>query len=1256
MSDQPLSRREKRFSLPFFITLMMFFTGLLLASIYPASATQRQSPFSMPVHQQGWPTVGVGAGYMRFEHLSIQDGLSNNAVSAIWQDSLGYLWFGTREGLNKYDGYTTTVYTAGFNTPGTLSDSFITALAETSDGSLWVGTRDGGLNRLDPKTNRFEQVNLIEEAFSESETHIKTLLVDSQNRLWVGTAHGLVRLEPDDELVFGFRHDPNDEASLSNDAIQSLFKDSEGRLWIGTTNGLNRFENDGTFTRYLTGVSSGVSVVTSITEEADGNLWFGSLGGLIKFDPKQGTYRVFRHNPNDPNSLSSNQINTLKRDRSGRLWIGFDDQGVGLLTDFSDDEIKVKSFQHKNFDPQSLSSNAVRTIFEDAGGLLWFGTEGGGVNKANPRTRKFGYYQHEPGNSNSLAGENITALAFDGDRRSLWIGTAGMGLNRMDLATGEFLHYLHDPQDKNSLDGDYITLLYIGPRGTLYVETQGGRLEYYEPAVDGFLPAFSNQVNYRRGSRTTAITHDSQGIIWLSQADGQLLKIDPVGEEIFQYDLALKAPEPAQEMEIIAIFADPEEILWLATTKQGLIRFDPQQGSFTTHSMQGNQPEPSHQALNSIHPARNGVLWLGTAGGGLIRFNPATGLFTSFTTEVGLPSNQVFGILEDVNENLWMSTGNGLVRFEPSSETFHTFDALDGLQGNTFNPRAFAAGSGGAMFFGGVDGFNAFYPDLIDKNTHEPPLVIKQVMLFNKSLARDLTGCEVSLTLTHDQNFLSFEFAALDYTSPGANTYAYWMEGLEDDFVQAGRKRVADYPNLPWGNYIFRLIGANNDGVWNNQETCLFIEIQPPFWAAWWFILLVGLFLAGAVILGYQWRSRALEKNQQNLVVQVFERTMEIERRRQMASGLSEVIRLINSNQPLNNSLDFIVQQSVGLTSASKAAIFERVEDQVHARVCYPQGETYPVDLTDPNSSSARCLLETTFLNRLLIFSRVDPTTLRSDTNWELVSGEYRTILCTPLLVNDEVYGGLVLYYGEDRIFTPEEISLAHTLADQASLAIANARLKDEAQDAAVIAERNRLARDLHDAVTQTLFSTSLIAEVLPKIWARNPEKAQARLDELRQLARGALGEMRTLLMELRPSAMKDADPVELFKHLTEAFTGRTGILVDFSVEGSADCHMPEEVKLAFYRIAQEGLNNVAKHAEAEKVSFRFNCDSGAETLTITDDGQGFARELIPGGHLGLEIMKERAESIGADLTIVSQPGEGTTLRLTWRFNQDALK
>jgi signal transduction histidine kinase/ligand-binding sensor domain-containing protein len=1232
--------------------LVLLLSALVIPSLKPAQAAS----VSYPVGQEDWPTVGTGAGTMRFDHFSIQEGLSDNTVLTVFQDSLGYLWFGTREGLNKYNGYEFIVYTADLNNPQSISGSTITALAETSDGVLWVGTQDGGLNRFDPKSQAFEQVNLFEGLDTDPVLAINTLVIDSQDHLWVGTRGGLIRLDLGDGSVNRFYHDPNDKESLSNDEVLSLFEDETGRLWVGTANGLNLHVHDGAFTRYLTGVSSGVSAVTSIKSEGEDHLWFGSFGGLIRFNKETGTYQVFRHNPNDRHSLSSNRISALLKDRSNRLWIGFEDQGVDLVTDFSEDSLRVESFEHQAFNPQSLSHNTVQAIFEDQGGLLWFGTRGGGVSKADPATRAFGHYQHEPGNPDSPAGDNITALAFDATRRSLWIGTGGDGLDRMDLITGKFVHYRHDPEENYSLDDDHITLLHIGPRGVLYVQTQAGELEYYDPAVNGFLPALSGLEGYRSVSRTTAITHDPEGMLWLSQTSGELLRVDPASDIIIRYDLEANATEPGKNIIVTDIYADPAGLLWLATASQGLVRFDLELGAFENLLGGVEGGGPSHNTLTNIHPGRGGVLWLGTEGGGLNKFNPSTGEFTYYTTEEGLPSNRVYGILEDTLGNLWLSTGNGLVRFDPLSESIQTFNAADGLQGNTFNPQAYAAGGSSSLFFGGVDGFNAFNPILIRSNDQPPPLVITEVSLFNEVLARDIIGCEALLDLPHDQNFLSFTFAALDFTAPEHNRYAYRMEGLDEDFIQAGNKRSADYPDLAWGEYTFRLIGSNNDGLWNREETCLSITIQPPFWAMWWFILLIGLFLAGAVILGYQLRTRAIEKNQRNLAVQVFERTMEIERRRQMASGLGEVIRLINTNQPLEKCLVFIAQQSVGLTSASKAAIFQRVEDQVIARACYPQGETYPVDLRNPESTSARCFLESTFLNRLLIYSRVDPETMQSDTRWELVSGEYRNILCTPVVVNDEVYGGLVLYYGEDRTFTPEEINLAHTLADQASLAIANERLKDEAQNAAVIAERNRLARDLHDAVTQTLFSASLIAEVLPKIWERDPEKAQARLDELRQLTRGALGEMRTLLMELRPLAMKDADPLDLFKHLMEAFTGRTGVAVDFSMSGADDCSLPEQVKLVFYRIVQEALNNIAKHADASRVWFRFDCDKDSATLTLTDDGRGFKRDLVPPGRLGLSIMQERAEGIGADLALVSQPGEGTTLRLAWRTNQDAIK
>ena len=431
---------------------------------------------------------------------------------------------------------------------------------------------------------------------------------------------------------------------------------------------------------------------------------------------------------------------------------------------------------------------------------------------------------------------------------------------------------------------------------------------------------------------------------------------------------------------------------------------------------------------------------------------------------------------------------------------------------------------------------------------------------------------------------------------------------------------------------------------------------QMVFWESWWFIGIVGLILGASVVIGYRWRFQFIEQHRQRLAVEVFERTEEIERRRQMASGLSDIVRLLNSNQPLEMSLEFIVQQAVGLTEASKAAIFDRQGDLVVVRACYPPGETYIIDLKNPDSISGRCLLESTFLNKPLILSRIDPVTMKSDTRWELVSGDYRTALCTPLVVEEAVYGGLVLYYGQERAFTPEEVRFAHTLADQASLAITNAQLKIKAQEAAVVAERSRLARELHDAVTQTLFSASLIADVLPKLWDKDPQQAHERVEELQHLTRGALGEMRTLLMELRPSALNEADPGELLKHLADAFTGRTGVPVHFDLQVPSPCEIPSDVKLVFYRVAQEGLSNILKHAQANRVWMQFRCDLERIDFMLRDDGLGFNPDHLPPGHLGLGIMEERAISVGAALTFSSQPGEGTVLRLVWNFKENTLE
>ena len=402
------------------------------------------------------------------------------------------------------------------------------------------------------------------------------------------------------------------------------------------------------------------------------------------------------------------------------------------------------------------------------------------------------------------------------------------------------------------------------------------------------------------------------------------------------------------------------------------------------------------------------------------------------------------------------------------------------------------------MFFGGENGLNAFFPEQISENPHPPPVVVTALSLFNEVLRTNLSANE-RIRLDYQDNFLSFDFAALDYNNPAKNQYAYKMEGVDNDWVYAGRRRHVDYPNLSPGEYVFRVKGSNSDGVWNEDDYAVRITITPPFWGTWWFRGGVVVILLGVVLVGYRLRVRNVEARSRELEKQVVERTAEL-------------------------------QQEIEQRTQVEAALREREREK------------------------------------------------------------------------------------------------------------------------AVAEERGRLARELHDAVTQTLFSASLIAEVLPRIWDMNQERGRQQLEEVRTLTRGALAEMRTLLLELRPEALTKAKMEDLLRQLGRAMTGRTGVPVDVVIEG--ECKVPPAVQIALYRIAQEALNNSAKHADPSQVEVRFTDEQGQTTLSISDDGRGFDVENIPAGHLGVGIMRERAESIGAQLEFKSEPGHGTQVVVVWTTDE----
>jgi len=1041
---------------------------------------------------------------LRFEQISSTDGLSQNSVRSILQDSRGFLWFGTEDGLNKYDGYSFSIYRHDPDDPNSLSRSMIRSIYEDRDGVLWLGTDGGGLSRFERDTGEFMRYRADSNTDGLSSDYVRTTLQDRNGALWIGTnGGGLSRFDPDTEEFKNFHYNPSDPNSLSNGFVLAIYEDRDGALWVGTDGGgLNRFDrNTGKFIRYQHDPddphSLSSNAIRSIYEDRDGRFWIGTDdGGLNRFDRATGQAVHYRHDPDDPYSLSDDSVSAIHQDRDGTIWIGTFGGGLNVL-DLESEPGQARFVRHQNDldNAHSLSNDFIWSILEDQMGVLWIGTHGGGINKLNPLAKPFTHYQVKPNNEDSLSNDLVWAI-YEDQQGILWVGTNGGGLDRFDRSTGQVTHYRNDPNEPNSLGNDVVRVIHQDEGGAFWLGMDDGKVDRFDAFAERF-----EHYQLDTAEETLAIHQDGEKRLWVGTSGGGLHWFNE-GKDRFDYYRPAFCTSPCLNTEYIRdIYEDQDGVLWLGTFGGGLNRFEPAKKRAAFYFRDEADPRSlSSNTLLSIHQDQAGILWLGTHGGGLERFDPKTETFTHYQVQDGLPSDVVYGILQDDQGHLWLSTNHGLSRFDPQTEAFRNYDASDGLQSNEFNGGAYFQSQSGEMFFGGVNGFNAFYPDQVEDNRQAPPVVVTAFKKFNQTVLSDLAP-DGRIRLPYKDNFVSFEFAALDYAAPEQNEFAYKMEGLDRNWIYPGTRRHADYPDLKPGKYIFRVKGSNSDGIWSEEETKVHITITPPFWATWWFRGAVLLVLMAGVLVTHRLRVRSIKAQSRELAILVEQRTAELRR-----------------------EVDHRIQ------------------------------------------------------------------------------------------------------------------------AEEA--------LRENEMEKAVIAERSRLARDLHDAVSQTLFSASLIAEAVPQSWERDQEEGRQLLKELRQLTQGALAEMRTLLLELRPAALVETDLGDLMQQLAQVASAREDLPITVNVEGHGS--LPPDVHIALYRIAQEALNNVVKHSRSSQVTItlRFIPLNSAATirveLSVRDDGRGFDLAAVLPERLGLGIMRERAESVGAQLMIESAAGQGTSIRVVW--------
>jgi len=1030
---------------------------------------------------------------IKFERISLEQGLSQSSVYGILQDDKGFMWFGTQDGLNKYDGYNFTVHRPVPGDPNSLTHRFIWSIYQDQEGLFWIGTDGGGLDKFDRDTGQFVNYRHVsDDHHSLSANFVYSIYQDREGALWIGTAGGLDRYDRDQDRFIRYQHDESDSRSLSNNSVRSIYQDREGVLWIGTDDGLDRYDRDqDQFIRYQHDRNNPDSLsngsVRSIYQDQLGVLWIGTDGGgLNRFDRSTEDFIHYQNDPDDPHSLSDDSVRAIYQDREGALWIGTYGGGLDRL---DRDRGQFVHYQNDRNDSHSLSSDFIGSIYKDRTGTLWIGTHGGGINKLDRSAERFVHYHAIPNNPNSL-GDNLVWSIHQDRERVLWIGTVG-GLDRYDRDKDEWRHYQNDPDDPYSLSNNVVKAIFEDREGRLWIGVDGGRLERFDRSTERFAHYQTDCSDPIR-----SIYKDRDDDLWIGFAGGGLGYFDhSTGHFVRRDDLSGSY--------VWAIYQDYEGALWVGT-ETGLNRYDREKRQFVHYWNDDGEPIGlSSNSVLSIHRDRSGALWVGTFGGGLCRFDRVKEEFACYQEQDGLPNDIVYGILEDNQGYLWLSTNKGLSRFDPRAETFANYDVSDGLQSNEFDAGAYYQSSSGEMFFGGVNGFNAFYPERIQDNLFAPPVVLTSLTQegVETSAGKAFENVQKVIFNWPDNSF-EFEFTALNYRQSEKNQYAYMLESFDEDWNYVGTKRFGRYTNLPGGTYTLRIKGSNNDGVWNEEGVSIEVTIVPPFWETWWFRGIVALALVGGAAGGYRLRVKSIRAQSRELETRIEQRTAELRQE---------------------------VEQRIQIEEALRQSEMEK----------------------------------------------------------------------------------------------------------------------------AVAAERSRLARDLHDAVTQTLFSAGLIAEALSTSWESDRDEGRQLLKELRQLTRGALAEMRTLLLELRPAALVEASLDDLLRQLADATTSREGAPVTVTVEGQ--CALPTDVHIGLYRIAQESLNNVVKHARASQVTVSLlsppaggmKGGEGVE-LRIGDDGRGFDPDCVPPDRLGLNIMRERAQAIGATMVVESRPGRGTQIRVVW--------
>ena len=785
--------------------------------------------------------TGIKPRTALFDHISMEQGLSQPGVHSIVQDVQGYIWLGTQEGLNRYDGRDMRLYEHVHHREGTLSDNYIWDLYVATDGTLWVGTNAGGLNRYDQETDSFTHFRFAaDDENSLGGDRVRVIYEDRRGNLWVGTDGGGLNLMTSDSGEFErYQHDAAEPLSLPSDAVLSILEDRNGNLWIGTRDGMARMDRDaGTFEtfRNIDHDPSSLSdnAVRTLFEDRDGRLWVGTYeGGLNLFDATSGSFQRFMHDPQNPRSLSNNRVRDIFQDYNGALWVGTD-RG---LNEWRPNSGGFARYTHNMADDASLSDNRITTLLQDRGGVLWVGTYNG-ANKWNYLSDAFTYFQAE---STTLRLSNNIITSVDESRDgNIWIGTYGGGLNRVNEADGEVTVF---NAENNGLLDNRVMAVHVSPEQKLWMGTRTGGLSLLDPNT-GTLQHYRhdpNNENTISSNAVTTILAEPSGFVWVGTYGAGLNRLDTSTGNVTRFKHDAEDDSSISGDRVLAIYRDRQGTLWIGTETGGLNALDNGSDSFRHFRHDENDSGSlSRDSAWLITEGSDGSLWVGTNGGGLNRWRAEDRRdnivrFQHYRRSDGLLSDAVQGMVEDSDGKLWISSNRGLIQLNPVTDQKRYFSRSNGLRSDEFTFAATHRTRSSRLLFGGSKGLLAFYPNHITINRHEPDIVLSAFGRNGPLTTRySVEAGGERLELGHRDDLVNFSFSGLDYAAPERNRYRYKLEGFDEAWSEPVEYDRATYTNLPAGNYTFRVQASNNDGIWNEAGASVELMVVPPPWASVW--------------------------------------------------------------------------------------------------------------------------------------------------------------------------------------------------------------------------------------------------------------------------------------------------------------------------------------------------------------------------------------------------------------------------------------